>query len=940
MDHLALEIFSIGNNSSSDFLTLADDTAITIVETSCIFGKGHVFTYEFPLNIRANAHFFGTSGDMRGSRLHDQVDKRTAMLWVEGLPMYLGYLKLGNDVDIDSDGNVNVSFESGRNTFEDMTDGAKASQVPTIGDVPFGIALWRKRWVSFGLKLKAAAVFEDRMTNHSYVTCNGNEYTEFTADGENEGEFVQEYPRMVFPKGRFGDVDSGVYYDFDFLNTDFPYTEDANGTPSHPYCNIALCYQQYDYKKTNENGDVTTDYSAEPEAQRGYEYMPANRVNSAPNFFVIYWIRCLMEHLGIHIDENQMMDVEDLRRLFFVNTNCAYKEPKRIRGNDYDRRFRRYRFAGAGGGRLVPEFYGLPGLELTPSGPVMYIYKPLIRTEDSHLSSTWHRQPSDSRCPPIKRMDVSIEKVRPMSSEEKEEYEEKNGYFHDAFATGDCFPNADIKDVISAIEGGFGIRFVFSGDYKRVRIVLLRNIFRSSEVQKIECDVVSLWKSENSKRGFRMTYGGSEDTAFYYKGFADLLPHKKPYFEDTSDNHDYSHWKLDADYSSVINNISAFDKTCYVTPSNGNAYGIKVDKGAKRYRDLHPAVFEFAGYMDAEDGDCSGEDDTIETVTAGFKPAIMNDLNMEADRGKDGAPPVSEQRFALFVDEKMRVRRPDLQDLQAPKTYNDSDAVYKPMGLYADDSVAKGKTYGDGIVAPGEFSIASDTRGLHSGLHTEIIWNMTSFGVDFSIDGHVSAGYRLYLQDNFEPNDDGVSPIETHDWGITLGIMRGSGSGTRLQRTPDPDDDENDSWELVPGSSVTAHPDTCDSYGNEWDYNGTQPGIGSGERISLKLRAEKPNPYFDPGQPEGESNRRYLAIDNQSLQQRGLCDRFYKEYSKFIREARVANIEARMSLSQMLAIDMTKKTEVQDITGFVLKKQVTVSKKTGLGNTKLELLYI
>ena len=45
--------------------------------------------------------------------------------------------------------------------------------------------------------------------------------------------------------------------------------------------------------------------------------------------------------------------------------------------------------------------------------------------------------------------------------------------------------------------------------------------------------------------------------------------------------------------------------------------------------------------------------------------------------------------------------------------------------------------------------------------------------------------------------------------------MRGSGSDAYVDYFADPDDGEgNETWDIVPGSSVTAHPDTCDSYGN------------------------------------------------------------------------------------------------------------------------------
>lgn len=1214
MEHLALEIFD-RNGQGSRYMMLPDDTVITINDTSEIFASGDVWSLSFQVNIRANAHIFGTSGDMHGSRLHEQVNKRRARLWVEGLPLLLGYLLLGDKAEVGEDGNIDISIESGQKTFDDMIEGAKANQVPLMSDIPIGMALLRERCVHLRLGLVAYAVFDNEA---SWTTRGSDVYYEdsgriemtipFDADGENERQAVQQYPRMVFPKGDFVDIQHGDIEHVNALNTDFPYTEDENGTPTHPYCNVALCYQKYGYERKMENGEVKPMYNEEPEAQRGYEYMPANRVNSAPNFYVIYWLKALMKHLGIFIEENQMMDVEDLRRLFFVNTNCAYEEPlnEKIR-NGYSERFGKYRFQGAGS--LVPERLGKR--------------KETIKLENSALETTtmdvghidWH----DIDNPPnVKALNVYVADIREWDDMEKYTYRLENDIMFKAYATKECFPNVDIKEIISALESGFGIRFLFSDDFRRVRIVLLRNIFQSKEVQDIKCDIIEDGKMENSIRGFRMTYGNTEDTQFYYKGFADKLPHKKPYFIDDSDKHDYSHWDLDAEYGDIIKKISAFDKTCYVTPETGNAYIIKIDKDAKRYDELHPSLFEGAGFMDAEDGDCSGEEETIETVTLNFNPAIMNDVNFEDERdGKatDGA----KQRFALFVDATMRPRREDLKDLPdeanqpGVKSYNDANATYDTDKLY--------KMYGPGssspkvgdgdAVKPGEFAITSDIYVEKKDLQVNIPsgniaghWSAGygSFHVNFDIKGHINEGYRLYLQDNFEPNDDGISPIETKDWGLTLGIMRGSGSDAYVDYKGDPMDEEgNDTWELAPGSSATAHHDTCDNYGEEWDYNFTrhvrnsndakvelnrqypnsnavfnkqgtgcisdatiismiddngtihnilyatrygaesitfgpydisswvghsvndimamdaankkviveidsseerrktlldlchmayvngdmgdividENGIGSRYgRFSLKLRAEKPNPYYDQTIPEVVSTKeqagiamqklyttantnlltrpvvsnttmraagwnapgdgyatvysmeygvqysdgsvreilwtpikengtvltraqlemyisgfdglpassilshdtqhlildigttekradilhqlqavyyapaeetvspvnvgslRYLEIDDENLRRRGLCDQFYKEYSYWIRNARIAKRTVHMELADLLKLDKTKKVTVGDITGFIRKTQYSVSNKTGLGNVTMEIMYI
>ena len=982
MEHLALEILDNDNVENGQFVTLPDDTSITITKTSEIFASGDVWTFAFTLNIAANTHVFGTAGDMHGSRLHEQLEKRRARLWVEGVPLYLGYLKLGDEAEVDKDGNIDITFESGKKTFDQLIEGAKANQVPMMEPVLIGMALWQKRWAGARVRMIASPVFDevpgDRTIQNmdADVTTDMEPYMEddrdiqFVADGETDGESVQDYPRMVFPKlpeGIFENVEvegepTGLALtSVDCLNTDYAYDD------AHPYCNTALCYQKYDYKKTDANGIVTWDYSAEPEAQREYEQMPANRVNSAPNFYVIYWLKALFKHIGIHIDENQMMDVEDLKRLFFVNTRCDYYKPKNLRNGVPDTRYGKYRFVREMNEtkRLVPEYFGEEHIENVHGVEMPFYDRDLIINKEEcrftgdnivpgepSYDSTILR-PSD--IPTITGVTIQVKGVMEWDENiynNRETYETLNRFLHEAYATSDCFPDADIADVIKALENGFGIRFLFEDGYQRVRIVLLRNLFRDSDIQDIDCDIVEESRVENCIRGFRMTYGDSEDTTFYYKGFADLLPHKKELWIDTSDKHDYSHWKLDALYKDLIKQVSAFDKTCYVTPKTGNAYGIKIDKDAKRYYDLHPSLFEFAGYMDAEDGDCTGEEETIEM---GFTPAIVNDLNMENERSKNSDTHTEPQKFAIFVDEKMRTRRTDLNDGQ---DYNASDADYKVHGkggLYDEDRELLNGQRSGGLVQPGLFAINSDMACSKANLHAQLYvriqvpnyqsahgWTVIKWpDAKFDARGYINEGYRLYLQDNFEPNDDGVCPIETHDWGLTLGIMRGSGSDASVEYSSDPDDNEgNDTWERVAGSSVTTHPDTCDSYGREWDYNGEASGLGPDDRISLKLRAEKLNPDFNPKEPESDDNPRYLEIEEPSLRQRGLCDKFYKEYSYWVRNARICNRTVYMGMAQLLTLDLTKKVHVGDITGFVRKMQFVVDIKTGLGLVNFEIMYI
>lgn len=1063
MEHLALEVFD-RVDTGSKYAVLAPDATITITATSEIFANGDVWSYDFKLNVHANAQLFGTAGDIHGSRLHEQINKRKARLWVEGVPLYLGYLKLGDEAEVDAEGNVDVSFESGQKTFEELIEGAKANQVPLMSDVLIGMALWPKREVDLKINVRVNVTIKEgaqydiagRVTGGQTIAFpDANSYETINVSSSNLG-IASQYPRMVFPKGVFavqgGNTPAGGVT-VNQLNTDTPYDD------GHPYCNTALCYQAHGYP--TKNGEV--DYSAEEQAIRGYDTMPANRVNSAPNFFVLYWLKCLMKHIGINIEENQLLEVEDMRRLFFVNTNCAYEVPAKFdrTGSNVDKRYGCFT-------TYQDQDYVAERFEGTVDVNKSKLNVESFKWEYYSISDKEYYEVDPNSWGAAAKMEANVVGQIEYTDADKENYVAKNRRYHYAYATKDCFPNVDVSEVLNALKSGFGVRFLFGDNYQRVRIVLLRNIFRSEEIQDVVCDIVDEdIKIENNKRGFRMTYGDKkDDTTFYYKGFADKLAKANEIWADDTDKHDYSHWNLNADYATLINNISAFDKTCYVTPNNGDAYGIKIDKDAKAYKELHPSLFEYAGYMDAEDGDCTGEPETIEEVQVGFVPAIVNDVNFEEEKLNG----THDQQFALFVNEEMRSRRADKGDLTPPASYNDSDAVYKIDDL--DEKKKKLGLFSVNSDMPIRQTISGERRGVnlvHDGHQYNLRFKYTLLAA-----GYINEGFRLYLQDNYEPNDDGISPIEKHDWGLTLGIMRGIGSDAYVNYSDDPDDGEgNQTWDIVPGSSTTAHPDTCDNYGNLWEYNlqtvvdspakaieylqtlwpdsnldlvhssgsvmrdesnciyianiqtvnddngnpvnillasdvyvpkatfakqaeayakgfngmnaqqmrgydmsrnrwlievgsseermqtllvlewnafvyynSDRPiyidnGVGSRYgRFSLKLRAEKLNPYFDPKQAESENNRRYLEITNENLQGRGLCDQFYKEYSYWVRNARIVKRTVRMTLAQLLTIDKTKRVRVGDVTGFIRKMQYSVSNQSGLGTVTMEIMYI
>ena len=898
MEHLSLEVFDI-QGTGSKYASLPEDTTITLTDTSEVFASGDVWSMSFTLNTRANAHIFGTSGELHGSRLHEQINKRRARLWVEGLPLFLGYLKLDDEVDVDAEGNVDISLESGQKTFEERIEGTSAQEV-SVGNVPIGIALNRKRVVNIHRLYCSWRLdgLEPYISKNAFVGIVSREIYEREIYAS-KTPYVQRWPKLVKSHGDI--YNSGGGKDVvDYTNVQTSY--DAE----HPFCNINICYP---FKSINAAG--------EEKAGRGYTMRLAHgkpttdggdnqtRFNNAPNFYLLYWLDRLFKDMGIHVTENQCLDVEDLRRVFLLNYGCHYEEIEN--DNDYFHSDSHTTPADKQDGTPMLSRYGQYYMPLIDNGSWNGLLKnwddgaKLIQREDVPgkvlLRDTVIDRTIDAlELGSIEGLMTKAEYAshdtgqKPLSLDINATETAKSAYSsYLAYATGDNYPNVEISEIVDAMKSMFGVRLLFNHDYSTVRIILLRNVFRSSDVQTIDCDIMDEdEKVENSIRGFRMTYGkGTDSTAFYYKGFADLFSRASITWKDSSDKHDYSQWDPDAKYDEIKQHVSAFNRMCYITPSTGNAYGTQVDEDEDV---LFPSLMEWAGYMDAEDGDCSGEKETIEEVQCGAAPVIMNDVN---------------NSYAVLFS----------GDLKAP--------------------------------SPDNFSYAQEIATFGRAEKKSTNWEYHDFdgmagvlSVSGKLDLYVSEGFKIRMEDNYAISNGGT-PFDEADPGLCFGIMRSSGDEASVSYFEDDDDGEgNDAWSVTPGNRPVSHPDSCDNYGNLWDYNGDGSGTGGGERISLKLRAEKLNPYFDPKQPESAANPRYLHIDNPDLQGRGLCDKFYKEYSYWVRNARIVKRTVRMTLAQLLSIDKTKRVKVGDVTGFIRKMQYSISRETGLGNVVMEIMYI
>ena len=112
MDGLALKI-------GEQWAKLAAGTSITITEKSPVFNDGNAFSIPFRLNAEMNRHLLGNATEVEGISFYEAIDRKPATLYVQGIPLFYGVIRLDSEEAAMEDGYIDVNLERGNLTFND-----------------------------------------------------------------------------------------------------------------------------------------------------------------------------------------------------------------------------------------------------------------------------------------------------------------------------------------------------------------------------------------------------------------------------------------------------------------------------------------------------------------------------------------------------------------------------------------------------------------------------------------------------------------------------------------------------------------------------------------------------------------------------------------------------------------------------------------------------
>lgn len=447
---------------------------------------------------------------------------------------------------------------------------------------------------------------------------------------------------------------------------------------------------------------------------------------------------------------------------------------------------------------------------------------------------------------------------------------------HAAYATADNLPDIEVKELIDDITTPFGGRVIYDDFTESISIILLRDVMRSMNTTTIPCELTAEpTKSENDIRGFRLRYSsantissntvtkvknetsGSDETQYNYQGYKNVK-----YLREDEEF---------ADYAELAMSVSLTDENLYIDPVTGNKYRIKVDGDAKTQGDQFPSVFEVAGYHDVEIGDCTDKQ-YVEEVSIPFRPAISavtNNYRIAAAgfRGKEVPSPVYAQyvegEFHSGYSVKIGGNRVELCEVK-----------------YDYDNIPLERIYDLG------------GKRQNNALHIDV---------------------ELTIRAKEVPAGSTDFPYFDNECENVIGIMRGSGAtSTTIIYDDDFDGQGTARYMQTAGTDAEFFSDSVNHFGETFDYNGDNDGIGYNfkDAVSLKLQAET--------HKDGDPSKPYYDIDER-FAKRGLYDKYYAEWAHFLIDHKVLTLPLRMELAafQQLTLDTTRWYTFGDHTGLI-----------------------
>ena len=931
-------------------MALPDDFSIDIEDKNPVFNDTEMFSYPFSIPLEGNRWLVKNIDDIRAAVRAINLEHLPTRIHADGLPFRSGTLVMQDEEEITD--SLSMNIDAGTQSFSELISNLDCRDIPVkdtiiigekIGNVRVDIEsdpVVKVRVHIEGGKhksdrdetrtiqaahLSVSKVLEPQALGFSYpASC--NEYTS-TSDGHYVGDAIsggsKSYPngnKVVIPQKADGK---------DYINTAASYGETDNAGRAATYCNARVCYKHHGIDDEGNTSDSTIemkDCTWTNEDLYPYWVLDANRPQSGICFYVLYFLDCLFAHLGVTFDKSALLEIEDMKHLCFFTTVCAYDAISYSYDKDDPTGINQ---------KLLHPHHGTYYMEDDPEVIAKKKQAGEIKTgffkSQDHINSWLNSRGCGGQINIVKAEDKDVQELTLRKPDGTSEFVEVGqitpeggkvtGITIEAriskfdvqanvqymVANSDNFPDESVSTVIGALESAFGIKFSYDYEQKKVTAYLIRDVLRRSgnDAREFHGSIHTITPVTEKFTGVRMRYSEEADAKEQRQNVKDSRKNKNMGYETDYNYIDYPEpgsganaTVYDRDYVDFFHNLSSGDKHCYIDRKTGNAYRVKVNSDATTSADLKPVLFEVGQFKGVEYGDCSEKnEDFIHDITIDFTPVPFNDVNY-------------------------------FKEIEA--AYGSHEAV----------DTTTGEKYGVTIANSQPILCAYVDEDMeHEFVEQKLNQTISTAFCDFYMQ------QKLTLVESYDPSstEDGNSPLQDTDrWGFALAMMRGGGSdATQESYDYNYDGFGNSKWRTKSGKYALAC-DSLDMMGNLFDYNGVKPGLGNGERFSLKIRA-----YKEPAWLSDPKYKDVVLCDpdiydkdgnvETKIRSRGLFDTFILPYAYFLLNRKKYKIRCTTTVAQIADIPNHWQDwwNIGGVKCLINQVNTTIHAQTGIGEVEL-----
>ena len=925
-------------------LALNEDASISIELKNPLFNDNEMFSYPVELPIEGNRHFLKNVDDVSSDIRPVSYEHTPMQIIADGVPLASGTAIIQEDERLE--GSLSFNVDASAQSFDDLIGDLKCNEVPIPTKYRDHLLIGEKiDEVSVSVKYKTNVVI-------AYTGKKSDATLGSVGDDITEGTFSPQalgfsYPAQCEETGSLHEAKLFRTYAYPGgNNVKIPkvktsYINVSDAYPQKLFCNARVCYAHHDLNEDGTTSEKIVQYSTKRKdedpnnknrEQEMYEdrgpiwVLDADRPQSGICFYILFFLDCLFEHLGVQFDKSALTAIGDMNRLCFFTTKCAYD----IEPLYYRELYKEEDEAVQAGLKTTKDIkVGFFQKKANNEKEVEKLFDDVNKWLDSRGcgGNLKLENPKDKSVQEVKYRNVKFSLSKKPQTGTYDDGDEVT-YSHITAVQGDwitakvgkdsvasitCsstiksakmsasifrmyaneknFPEESVSDVIDSLEQQFGIKFHYDYEQRKVTAYLIRDVFRKQNPtpRNFHAQVLNMLPITEKITGVRVGYEAESEAK-------EQRDNVKNQVKDFNTDYDYIEYPKDRTvtsltYKDIIHNVYNGQMNVFVDLQTGNKYRVKIDKEFTDASNMEPRLFEVAAMKGVEFGDCSTlNEDFIMEFRSSFVPVGMVDANY---------------RLALSSSTGSKCATDN------PKQPSE---VGKEYTGYEFSEV-------NGSYAKTQMAALVDEDMEHEFVKQYVKNSMSSMVADFYVTE------ELCLRESYDPSstDDGNSPLQSYDWGLSIAIMRGGGAdSTHEAYDYNYDGFGNSKWRTKSGDYVL-NTDSIDPYGVEYS-------IENEECFSLKPRA-----WVQPEWADAP-----LVVNTPSVKNRGYVDTFLIDYIYFILHRKRFYVKCLATVAQIVDIQNHWK-EWWNIDGkkcLIDKVNAQVTARDGLGEVELEVFAI